>query len=42
MLSYKDRQDSDKKIKDVRKQHHRNKNCIYCGLMIGVKHMLVD
>ncbi len=43
MLSYKDRQDTDKKIKDVRKQYHRNDNCIYCGLMtIGANHMLVD
>ena len=33
MLSYKDRQDTDKKIKDVRKQYHRNKNYTYCALM---------
>ncbi|WP_456104214.1 hypothetical protein, partial [Prevotella sp.] len=31
--SYKDRQDTDKKIKDVRKQYHSNKNYTYCGLM---------
>jgi len=33
MSSYEDRQDADKKIKDVRKQYHSNKNDIYCGLM---------
>ena len=30
---YKDEQDTDKKIKDVRKQYHSNKNYTYCGLM---------
>ena len=31
--SYKDGQDGDKKIKDVRKQYHSNKNYTHCGLM---------
>ena len=33
MSSYKDREDADKKIKDVRKHYHNKKNYIYSGLM---------
>lgn len=33
MSSYKGKQDGDKKINDVRKQYHSNKNYAYCGLM---------
>ena len=32
----KDTQDADKKIKDVRKQYHSNKNYTYCDPMIDL------
>ena len=31
--SYKETQNADKKIKDVRQQYHSKKNYTYCGLM---------
>ena len=41
--SYKDTQDADKKIKDVRKQYNSKKKYTYCGLMtdLGLKHSTI-
>ena len=41
--SYKETQNADKKIKDVRQQYHSKKNYTYCGLMtdLGLIHSTI-